>query len=87
KGVVTLDWVAGDDRCLSSKSPIIILMEHYFLCLPFGKCRMRLLTLVIKYSSRTDLHHLRMFSDGRKANAPEEDLLDIVLQELPSNQY
>nr|GEU85868.1 hypothetical protein [Tanacetum cinerariifolium] len=26
KGVVTLDWVAGDDRCLSPKSPILVLV-------------------------------------------------------------
>lgn len=27
-GVVALDWVAGDDKCLSSKSPILILLVY-----------------------------------------------------------
>ncbi|GJX62985.1 protein argonaute 1A [Tanacetum coccineum] len=59
----------------------------YFPVIELSK--MRLLKLVIKFSSRTDLHHLEMLLDGRKADAPQESLqvLDIMLRELPTNRY
>lgn len=44
---------------------------------------------MIKFASRADLHHLRMFLEGRQADAPQEALqvLDIVLRELPTSKY
>lgn len=48
--------------------------------------RERLFTVAIKFASRADLHHLKLFLQGRQADAPQEALqvLDIVLRELPT---
>lgn len=44
--------------------------------------------VVIKLVARVDLHHLKMFLSGQKADAPHEALqgLDIVLRELPTTR-
>lgn len=45
--------------------------------------------VVIKLAARADLHHLDLFLQGRRADAPQEVLqvLDIVLRESPSTRY
>ncbi|KAL5983193.1 hypothetical protein ACLOJK_017277 [Asimina triloba] len=54
-----------------------------------GARRDRRFTIVIKFAACADLHHLRLFLEGRQADAPQEALqvLDIVLRELPSSRY
>ncbi|XP_071715428.1 protein argonaute 1-like [Rutidosis leptorrhynchoides] len=54
-----------------------------------GARREREFKVAIKFASRADLHHLRMFLEGRQADAPQEALqvLDIVLRELPTKEY
>ncbi|KAL1568351.1 argonaute 1B [Salvia divinorum] len=56
---------------------------------PGGARREREFKVVIKHASRADLHHLGMFLQGRRADAPQEALqvLDIVLRELPTARY
>ncbi|KAG0503181.1 hypothetical protein HPP92_003253 [Vanilla planifolia] len=43
----------------------------------------------IKYVARADLHHLRLFLEGKQTDAPQEALkvIDIVLRELSHQRY
>ncbi|KAI3937803.1 hypothetical protein MKW98_009888 [Papaver atlanticum] len=51
--------------------------------------RERVFKVAIKFAARADLHHLRMFLQGKQVDAPQEALqvLDIVLHELPTSRY
>ncbi|CAN8321108.1 unnamed protein product [Cochlearia groenlandica] len=53
------------------------------------KRREREFKVVLKLAARADLHHLRMFLEGKQADAPQEALqvLDIVLRELPTSKF
>ncbi|KAF5196993.1 argonaute [Thalictrum thalictroides] len=51
--------------------------------------RERQFNVVIKFAARADLHHLGLFLQGKRTDAPQEALqvLDIVLRELSSKNY
>lgn len=54
-----------------------------------GITRVKEYKVAIKFVARADLHHLRLFLEGKQAHAPQDALqvLDIVLRELSNQRY
>ncbi|KAL3622952.1 argonaute 5 [Castilleja foliolosa] len=54
-----------------------------------GSRREREFKVSIKLASKADLYHLQQFIEGRQLDSPQETLqcLDVVLREIPSNEY
>ncbi|CAI9780436.1 unnamed protein product [Fraxinus pennsylvanica] len=82
-------------KSLYTAGPLPFVSKEFIIMLideedgPGGARREREFKVVIEFAARADLHHLGMFLQGRRADAPQEALqvLDIVLRELPTSRY